>query len=393
MLAVGACSRVPVRSAAPEVVVVAGSGQLQAIGTQALSLKAQTQLGGRVAAGVVNPATHLLDLAVAGPAPAWLALDPATLRIRARRALGLQPTSIVYDAGGMDRHGSPRGTEYVAGANGSGGGRLIALDAATGRLRGQWTLPGPAVAMALTPARQLAVAISQPPELLLAEVPFRPLTGAGPGVATPRDPLHAWPGRGPGGPEPGSRVWRAVALDATPRQVVSLPYGHKVFVLCAKTVAAVNTQVPGLLVYLPLGEQPGQMVLKPDGGELYVSNAGGSVSVITTSANEVSGTIPAGLGAGAMAVTPDGTTLDVANAQAGTISVINLAARTVEAVIHVGQEPDALALVGGGALLFASDGGSNDVAVIRGRDPQNPNTLITLLPSPPDPGFLAVVRR
>ncbi|MGH9484943.1 MAG: YncE family protein, partial [Terriglobales bacterium] len=109
-------------------------------------------------------------------------------------------------------------------------------------------------------------------------------------------------------------------------------------------------------------------------------------------ANEVSATMPAGLGAGAMAVSPDGAALYVANAAAGTVTVIALAERSQQAVIRVGQDPAALTLGALGRLLFASDAGSDDVAAIRAQDATSPNSLITLLPSPPTPGFAAILR-
>jgi len=78
---------------------------------------------------------------------------------------------------------------------------------------------------------------------------------------------------------------------------------------------------------------------------LYVTNWGGTVSVISTATNTVVGSpIPAGSGPDALAISPDGKTLYVAN-WGGTVSVISTATHTVVgSPIPVGIEPDALAI-------------------------------------------------
>ncbi|MGH9488427.1 MAG: YncE family protein [Terriglobales bacterium] len=348
-LALAGCTAMPVSSAAPQVVLVTGGGLLQAISAQSLAPRSQLRLPGPVVAATVDPARHAWDLLTAGPQPAWQAVGAAGEHVRAALA-GMQPAAMVFD---------PRtGMDLVVGAGAGGSGWLARINPATGNFGAYQRLPGDPLALALTPSGRMVLAEAHPSPRVLVQTP---------------------------------RGWQPVALAAPPRQLLVLPYGHKIFVLCAAKVAAIDSSIPGLLTYLPLGERPRQMLLKPDGGELYVSNAGGSVSIINTSTNEVSGTMPAGLGADAMAVTPDGSTLYVANAAAGTITVLSLGDRSVLALVHVGERPCALALDPAGLLLFASDAGSNDIAVLRTQDARSPNTLITLLPSPPQPGLLAVV--
>lgn len=303
-------------------------------------------------AGAVNAARQELAITTGGTSPAWLVLARGGTRIRLQYRLAMQPVGEVLSADGA--------RAYLVGNTPAGGGRLLVLDTGNGQQLAQRQLAGSVSAVARLAAGELAVGLTRPPSLVLLDsVSLRP--------------------RG------------RVGLAAPPRQIIGLPYGHKAFALCTDTVAALDTRAPGLLTYLRLGADPRQMALKPDGGELYISNAGGSVSVINTSTNEVSGTIPAGLGAGALAVAADGSALYVANEAAGTVSVVSLADRSLLALVRVGQHPSALALDRAG-LLFVSDTGSDDIAVIRTQDPRNPDTLITLLPSPPHPGFLTVVQ-
>ena len=73
----------------------------------------------------------------------------------------------------------------------------------------------------------------------------------------------------------------------------------------------------------------------------YGANA---VSVINTSTNTVTTTVPVGTGPEGVAVTPvtpSGSTVYVANLGANTTSVINTATNTVTTTIPVGSEPSA----------------------------------------------------
>lgn len=356
-LALAGCSPVAARSAGPETVYVGGAGELRAISAEDLSTQARLPLGGAVVAGAVDAGRQRLQVAVDGPAPAWLGISTERNRIAHRLELDFDPVALAAEPGAT--------ASYVFG-NHHGAARLVALNPANGARLGRRELPGTAAALAL--------GHDQGQPLLLAAVDHAPALL----LLTPD----------------GLRRRGQVALDSPPRQVVGLPYGHKAFVLCADTVAVVDTALPGLLTYLRLGREPQAMLLKPDGGELYISNADGTVSVVNTTTNEVDDTMAAGLGAGAMAVGDGGNYLYVANADAGTVSVISIADRRTMAVIHVGQQPRRLALDAGGLLLFAADAGSGDVAVMRSSlDPASPNSLLTLLAAPAAPGFLAVAPR
>ena len=325
------------------VVYLAGSGKLYILDAATLAERAQLNLGGPVAGMVLDARRHRLDMLVGNAL--WV-VDPASRRVLDRIGLPFAPLAL-----GLDR---AQQRAYVLGVTAAGDGRLLALDLDTGR-------------------RLAAVSVGRRP----SGFTFSPdgsrilIADAGARAAV----LITLPGLKPAG---------IIHLAATPRQAVSLPFGHKAFVLCGDEVAVLDMRRAALLTYLPVGPQAQAMLVKPDGGEVYVSNAAGNVSVIDTSTNEISGTMPAGEGAGAMAVAADGSVLDVANAAAGTISVLSLADRSMMAVVHVGERPDRLQLGANGLYLFASDAGSDDLAVIRSsQDSNNPNTLITLLPAPP----------
>jgi YVTN family beta-propeller protein len=345
-----ACS--PAAAPPPATLFLVGRAELRALHPSDLTVAARLALPAPALAGVADAGRHRLDLALGGAAPALVALPAAAPRLERLAGLDLAPRAAAL--GRRGRH------LYLLGRAGDRG-RVERLDASTGAVLRRADLPGTPRALALSPSGRVLVATRSPNALLLA-----PATLAGRPVA--------------------------LRLACAPRQVLSLPYDHKAYVLCARRLAVVDTSVPGLLTYLELGVQPRRMLLKPDGGELYISNAEGNVSIVDTTDNEVSGTLLAGAGAGAMAVAPDGSTLYVANAAAGTVSVIDLASRTQLAMVRVGERPVRLALAGG--FVFAADAGSGDLAAIRNAsDPNNPNTLLTLLPSPPQPALLLPVPR
>ena len=345
------CSRAIPAAPAGGTVWVAGTGEVRALRLPDLSALRQQPVGGPVVGSATDARRQRFDVLVGGTAPALLALAAAAPRPQARRRLGFEPAALVLDAAGQ--------RAYVAGVAGDGGGRVWAVAADSLQVVAQMAVAGQPRALALSAdGKRLLLASDRRPALRLIE-------------------LASW------------RQVATLALAQAPRQVVSLPYGHKAYVLCGDTVAVVDTATDGLLCYLPVGPGAQRMLLKPDGGELYVSNASGTVSAINTSTNEVSDTMAAGLGAAGMAVAPDGSVLYVANATAGTVSVINLDNRKATAMVRVGERPASLALSPNGLLLLVADAGSDDVAVVRSnQDPANPNTLVTLLPSPPAPGLV-----
>ncbi|HVA63576.1 MAG TPA: YncE family protein [Terriglobales bacterium] len=345
------CSRASSAAPAGGTVWVAGAGDVRALRLPDLSALGQQPVGGPVVGSAMDARRQRFDVLVGGTAPALLALAAAAPRPQARRRLGFEPAALVLDAAGQ--------RAYVAGVAADGGGRVWAVAADSLQVAAQMAVAGQPRALALSAdGKRLLLASDRPPTLRLIEL----------------------------------ARWRQVAtltLAQAPRQMLSLPFGHKAYVLCGDTVAVVDTATGELLCYLPVGPGAQRLLLKPDGGELYVSNASGTVSAINTSTNEVSDTMAAGLGAAGMAAAPDGSVLYVANATAGTVSVINLDNRKATAMVRVGERPASLALSPNGLLLLVADAGSDDVAVVRSnQDPANPNTLVTLLPSPPAPGWV-----
>src|SRR5208282_1069077 len=88
-------------------------------------------------------------------------------------------------------------------------------------------------------------------------------------------------------------VRSTVPVCQQPQDLAILPDSGKVFVDCpgSNQLASVDLKSDRLLTLLDGGKLPIHLALKPDGGELFVSNFdGNSFSIVETGNNEVGGT-------------------------------------------------------------------------------------------------------
>ena len=198
---------------------------------------------------------------------------------------------------------------------------------------------------------------------------------------------------------PGASDIAIVPLD--PRQP-----SNKAFVACSggDSVLAISLATPAgsgdhqdssqtrdhLLARLRVGKSPVQLAVKPDGGELFVSNFGsGTISEIATSTNEVGGTYRIGNQPVRGLVSQDNSTLWVSNFGADSLSIYSIDDGRIAGGVRTGSGPDAIALSADEHLMLAADARSGDVAVIRTHDRNGPE-LFTMLPAGPRPNAIAV---
>ena len=135
-----------------------------------------------------------------------------------------------------------------------------------------------------------------------------------------------------------------------------------------------------------------QMVLKPDGGEIYVNNFDAdTVSIINTSTNEINGSFAVGKNPIRGVVSRDAQRLYIINYGSNSISVLEPPTRQVLASIPVGVHPESLCLTPDDQYLLVSNSGSNDVSVIR-TDLINlgNNALFTVIPVGANPSAIAI---
>jgi len=188
---------------------------------------------------------------------------------------------------------------------------------------------------------------------------------------------------------------------------VILPDSSKAFIACSGShqVMAISLaaapdswaarQDPSLttdhmLALLDVGLTPVHLALKPDGGEIFVSNFGSdSISEISTWTNEVGGTYTIGSKPVRGIVSQDNSLLWVANFGADLVSLYSIDDGRVIGSVHTGSAPDALALSTDEHLLLTADAHSGDVAVIRTQGRLGAE-LFTMLPSGSGPNNIVV---
>ena len=145
-----------------------------------------------------------------------------------------------------------------------------------------------------------------------------------------------------------------------------------------------------LLTLLDVGRTPVHLTIKPDGGEVFVSNFdSNTISAISTWTNEVESTYPIGNRPVYSVMSADNGSLWVSNFSAESVSLYSIDDGKMVTSIHTGPGPDALAFSADEHLLLAADARSGDVAVIRTQSKTGPD-LFTMLPAGAAPNSIVV---
>ncbi len=200
-----------------------------------------------------------------------------------------------------------------------------------------------------------------------------------------------------GCPRVGEIAGDMVVLPDSSKVFAACAGGHQVMVIglaaapdswAAKRDPSLMTD--RLLTLLDVGESPVHLALKPDGGEIFVSNAGSdSVTEIATGTNEVGGTYLIGSHPAMGLVSADNGTLWVANSGADAISLYSIDDGRLVSSVHTGSGPAAMAFSADEHLLLAADARSGDVSVVRTQGKLGP-ALFTILPAGGGPAAIAV---
>ena len=145
-----------------------------------------------------------------------------------------------------------------------------------------------------------------------------------------------------------------------------------------------------MLTLLAVGATPAHIAVKPDGGEVFVSNFGSdSLSEISTTTNEVGATTMIGTHPAHGLVSADNSTLYVSNFGSDSVGVYSIDDGRLEGSVHTGSAPDMLAFSADEHLLLATGAHSGDVSVIRTQGKQGPS-LFTIMPTGGSPNGIVV---
>ncbi|HEX8712213.1 MAG TPA: YncE family protein, partial [Terracidiphilus sp.] len=185
---------------------------------------------------------------------------------------------------------------------------------------------------------------------------------------------------------------------------VILKDSSKAFVACSAShtvmVIALASQHPSepdrVETLMDVGHSPVHLALKPDGGEIFVSNSlSDSISEVLTNYNEVLDATLIGNGPAFGLVSPDNSLLYVGNYRSQYVAIYSINDGRRLASVRVGDGPSALALSAQGNLLFAVDSRSGDVAVVRtapfystAYSPTATYSMSTLIPAGIDPNAI-----
>jgi YVTN family beta-propeller protein len=184
---------------------------------------------------------------------------------------------------------------------------------------------------------------------------------------------------------------------------VILPDSSKAFIACGAghqvmAIALAHAGQPDRMeTLMDVGLAPVQLALKPDGGELFVSNSmSDSISEVVTTTDDVGGAYLMGDSPVRGIVTGDNSWLYVSNVRSQEVTMYAIDDGKRAGGIHVGDGPSAMAFSAEGHLLFVVDTRSGDVAVVRtaaaqaGSGGGPSHGLFTMLPTGRGPNAIAV---
>jgi YVTN family beta-propeller protein len=153
----------------------------------------------------------------------------------------------------------------------------------------------------------------------------------------------------------------AVSPDGTKVYVTNTNYGYR------GSVSVIDTARSEVTAIVDVGNKysPCGIAVTPDGKKLYVTDRDiNGISVIDTSTNTVTATVPAGINPLGVAITPDGTKAYVANRYSNNVSVIDTVTNNEIATVKVGTGPCGVAFNQAGTRLYVTNCESNTISVI-----------------------------
>ena len=158
-----------------------------------------------------------------------------------------------------------------------------------------------------------------------------------------------------------------------PVSLVVSPDGSTVYTgALPSQVAAVSTATMTVSQFIPgAGGDSYDMVMSPDGSQLYIADSIGvtsaTITVVDTATNTVTGQIPIGQSGDTfpgIAVSPDGSTLYVSDETLGTVQAISTSTDAVSATITGFDEPTGVAVSPDGSTVWVGSASDDTVSVV-----------------------------
>jgi YVTN family beta-propeller protein len=186
-------------------------------------------------------------------------------------------------------------------------------------------------------------------------------------------------------------VFGAIPLGGEPVDVAIAPDGTRAFVANKGTdsVAVIDTATNAVLTTIGVGDEPRGIAVSPDGTRVYVGNFGDdTVSVIETASLSVVGApIPVGDEPDGVAITPDGSGRVFVAQRGGNVSIIEPLANAVIGTVTDPFGPSRLAIGPNGGRGFVTDSATTSVTAF---NPSNGNLVGAPIPVDPKPAGIAI---
>jgi len=202
------------------------------------------------------------------------------------------------------------------------------------------------------------------------------------------------------------RVRATLPVCQHPEDVAILTDSSKAFVACSGSSQVASIALAGghggsglagdrVLALLDVGTTPVSLALKPDGGELMVCDFDGdSISIIETGNDEVGSSPLIGRNPTHAVVTLDNSRLYASNFGSNSVAVYDIDMGRRIATVAVGSRPDGLALSQDQKYLLVLDTQAGDVTVIQKRTPRKLEpteySLLTMIPVGVQPNGIVV---
>jgi predicted alpha-1,2-mannosidase len=157
-----------------------------------------------------------------------------------------------------------------------------------------------------------------------------------------------------------------IPVGLNPRDLALSPDGTRVFVADngSNDVSVVDTSLQKTIATVKVGNAPWGIRVTPDGKTVWVANSGdNTVQPIDTTTLLAGAPIAVGAQPGGIAIAPNGKTLYVADQSANAITPVDLASGKALAPISVGAQPRTVLVAADSATIFSSDKGANTVTI------------------------------
>lgn len=358
-----------------------GDGTVTVVDLVALQARKNISVGPSPSGIRAHPTREEIWGVSTGDGHVWV-IDARSEQVVASIEVGAQPFAVDFSPDG--------GRAYVAA---SGSGAVVAIDCAQRKVVGRARAGRRPWLARVTPDGNLLVVPNRDDNTVtlldantlatLATIPVAPRPEQ---VIILPDSSKAFVSAAGGvsGPISGLRSGIGTPVESTGLRTPEWSpsdYAHR------SQVSVVDLKRRVLLTNLPLLATANDLILKGDGGELFVpAPESHGLAILNTWTNEVAGQVLVGDAPSRGVLTSDDAKLYLSDSAAGHIMPIDVRLRRAGLSIPAGQRPGVCRLTPGEDLLLVVNEGSNDLAVIRTR----PGNLITLVPVGSRPTDLAV---